>query len=152
LPVFPAYVSLLSIPCIPTSGTKEPAGATEIKHGGYRLFVQREGKRVRLSPAMATTGRVETIGVDVLTCDTSWLFELLYRCPLIRTRFIERPAMSKGEITVSNDVGLKRPRIRTCQTENMAVAAPRASFFPLLRLALSAFPSTIPMNEKFARY
>jgi hypothetical protein len=61
-----------------------------------------------------------------------------------------RPAMSKGEITVSNDVGLKRPRIRTCQAENVAVAAPRASFFPLLRLALSAFPSTIPMNEKFA--
>jgi bifunctional non-homologous end joining protein LigD len=38
-------------PCIPTRGTKVPAGADwihEIKHDGYRLFVQREGKRVRL--------------------------------------------------------------------------------------------------------
>jgi ATP-dependent DNA ligase len=38
-------------PCIPTPGTKVPAGADwihEIKHDGYRLIVQREGKRVRL--------------------------------------------------------------------------------------------------------
>ena len=38
-------------PCIPTRGTKVPAGADwlhEIKHDGYRLIVQREGKRVRL--------------------------------------------------------------------------------------------------------
>ena len=36
-------------PCIP--GTKVPSGADwlhEIKHDGYRLIVQREGKRVRL--------------------------------------------------------------------------------------------------------
>ena len=38
-------------PCIPTRGTKVPAGKDwihEIKHDGYRLIVQREGKRVRL--------------------------------------------------------------------------------------------------------
>jgi len=37
-------------PCIPTRGTKVPAGSDfhEIKHDGYRLIVQREGKRVRL--------------------------------------------------------------------------------------------------------
>src|ERR1700681_4300176 len=38
-------------PCIPTRGTKVPAGdgwIHEIKHDGYRLIVQREGKRVRL--------------------------------------------------------------------------------------------------------
>ena len=38
-------------PCIPTPGTKVPASKNwlhEIKHDGYRLIVQREGKRVRL--------------------------------------------------------------------------------------------------------
>jgi bifunctional non-homologous end joining protein LigD len=38
-------------PCIPTRTTKIPAGPDwihEIKHDGYRLIVQREGKRVRL--------------------------------------------------------------------------------------------------------
>jgi bifunctional non-homologous end joining protein LigD len=38
-------------PCIPTRSTKVPAGKDwlhEIKHDGYRLIVQREGKRVRL--------------------------------------------------------------------------------------------------------
>jgi bifunctional non-homologous end joining protein LigD len=38
-------------PCIPTRGTQVPAGPDwfhEIKHDGYRLIVQREGKRVRL--------------------------------------------------------------------------------------------------------
>jgi bifunctional non-homologous end joining protein LigD len=38
-------------PCIPTRGTKVPAGTDwlhEIKQDGYRLIVQREGKRVRL--------------------------------------------------------------------------------------------------------
>jgi len=38
-------------PCIPTRGTKVPGGPDwlhEIKHDGYRLIVQREGKRVRL--------------------------------------------------------------------------------------------------------
>src|SRR5437764_13131359 len=37
--------------CIPKRGTKVPAGPDwlhEIKHDGYRLIVQREGKRVRL--------------------------------------------------------------------------------------------------------
>jgi hypothetical protein len=37
-------------PCIPTRGTKVPAGPDwlhEIKHDGYSLIVQREGKRVR---------------------------------------------------------------------------------------------------------
>ncbi len=39
------------MPCIPTRGTEVPAGPDwlhEIKHDGYRLIVQREGKRVRL--------------------------------------------------------------------------------------------------------
>jgi bifunctional non-homologous end joining protein LigD len=38
-------------PCISTRGTKVPSGPDwihEIKHDGYRLIVQREGKRVRL--------------------------------------------------------------------------------------------------------
>jgi bifunctional non-homologous end joining protein LigD len=38
-------------PCIPTRGTRVPVGPDwihEIKHDGYRLIVQREGKRVRL--------------------------------------------------------------------------------------------------------
>jgi bifunctional non-homologous end joining protein LigD len=38
-------------PCIPTSATKVPAGRDwihEIKMDGYRLIVQRDGKRVRL--------------------------------------------------------------------------------------------------------
>src|SRR3954452_10671667 len=39
------------LPCLPTGGTKVPTGPDwvhEIKHDGYRLIVQREGKRVRL--------------------------------------------------------------------------------------------------------
>ena len=38
-------------PCLPTRGAAVPAGPDwmhEIKHDGYRLIVQREGKRVRL--------------------------------------------------------------------------------------------------------
>ena len=38
-------------PCIPTRGTKVPSGSDwlhEIKHDGYRLIAQRDGKRVRL--------------------------------------------------------------------------------------------------------
>jgi bifunctional non-homologous end joining protein LigD len=38
-------------PCIPTRGTQVPSGPDwfhEIKHDGYRMIVQREGKRVRL--------------------------------------------------------------------------------------------------------
>ena len=38
-------------PCIPTRGTKVPSGPDwihEIKLDGYRVIVQREGKRVRL--------------------------------------------------------------------------------------------------------
>jgi bifunctional non-homologous end joining protein LigD len=40
-------------PCIPTRGTRVPASPDwlhEIKHDGYRLIVQRDGKRVRLFP------------------------------------------------------------------------------------------------------
>jgi bifunctional non-homologous end joining protein LigD len=38
-------------PCLPTTGKQVPGGPQwlhEIKHDGYRLIVQREGKRVRL--------------------------------------------------------------------------------------------------------
>lgn len=38
-------------PCIPTPGKTVPSGAEwlhEVKHDGYRLIVQRDGKRVRL--------------------------------------------------------------------------------------------------------
>src|SRR6202161_4088380 len=38
-------------PCTPTRSTKVPSGSEwihEIKHDGYRLIVQRDGKRVRL--------------------------------------------------------------------------------------------------------
>jgi ATP dependent DNA ligase domain len=54
LPAFPIYFSMPKRPfepCIPTRGTKIPAGPDwihEIKHDGYRLIVQRDGKRVRL--------------------------------------------------------------------------------------------------------
>jgi hypothetical protein len=37
-------------PCIPTRGTEVPSGPDwfhELKHDGYRLIVQREGKRIR---------------------------------------------------------------------------------------------------------
>jgi bifunctional non-homologous end joining protein LigD len=39
------------LPCIPTRGTKVPAGRDwlhEVKHDGFRLIVQRDGDRVRL--------------------------------------------------------------------------------------------------------
>ena len=39
------------LPCIPTRGTEVPSGPDwfhEIKHDGYRLIVQRQGKRARL--------------------------------------------------------------------------------------------------------
>lgn len=38
-------------PCIPTRGTEVPTGREwyhEVKYDGYRLLVQREGKRIRL--------------------------------------------------------------------------------------------------------
>jgi bifunctional non-homologous end joining protein LigD len=38
-------------PCIPSSGTRvpdRPEWLHEIKHDGYRLIVQRDGRRVRL--------------------------------------------------------------------------------------------------------
>ena len=41
----------LFLPCIPTRGTTVPASPDwihEIKHDGYRLIVQKDGKRVRL--------------------------------------------------------------------------------------------------------
>jgi ATP-dependent DNA ligase len=41
-------------PCIPTRGTKVPAGSDwfrEINHDGYRLVIHREGKRVCASLA-----------------------------------------------------------------------------------------------------
>jgi bifunctional non-homologous end joining protein LigD len=37
-------------PCIPTRGTEVPSGPDwfhELKHDGYRLIVQREGKHIR---------------------------------------------------------------------------------------------------------
>jgi ATP-dependent DNA ligase len=46
-------------PCLPTRGTKvpdRPEWIHEIKHDGYRLIVQRDGKRVRRSHATAMTG------------------------------------------------------------------------------------------------
>jgi bifunctional non-homologous end joining protein LigD len=52
-------------PCIPTRGTKAPERPDwfhEIKHDGYRLIVQREGKRVRLSdPNQLKCSRVEVL-------------------------------------------------------------------------------------------
>src|SRR5438477_10725665 len=45
------WCKLEYLPCIPTRGTEVPSGPDwfhEIKHDGYRLIVQREGKRVRL--------------------------------------------------------------------------------------------------------
>jgi ATP-dependent DNA ligase len=49
-PIFPPCHAACSNR-IPTRATKVPAGPDwihEIKHDGYRLLVQREGKRVRL--------------------------------------------------------------------------------------------------------
>jgi ATP-dependent DNA ligase len=51
----------LEKPCIPSRGTKvpdRPEWIHEIKHDGYRLIVQRDGKRVPLWPATATTGAI----------------------------------------------------------------------------------------------
>ena len=45
-------------PCIPTCGAAVPAGPDwihEIKHDGYCLIIQREGKPCGCSPATATT-------------------------------------------------------------------------------------------------
>jgi bifunctional non-homologous end joining protein LigD len=48
-------------PCI-ASGAKSvpdrPEWIHEIKHDGYRLIVQRDGKRVRHGPATAMTGAI----------------------------------------------------------------------------------------------
>jgi bifunctional non-homologous end joining protein LigD len=46
------------LPCIPTRGTKVPASKNslhEVKHDGYRLIIQRDGKPCACSPATATT-------------------------------------------------------------------------------------------------
>jgi ATP-dependent DNA ligase len=45
--------------CIPTKSTNVPTGPDwfhEIKYDGYRLRVDRDGDRVRLTRAAATTG------------------------------------------------------------------------------------------------
>ena len=47
-------------PCIPTRGAVVPPGKDwlhEIKHDGYRLIIQREGKGCGCSPGTATIGR-----------------------------------------------------------------------------------------------
>jgi ATP-dependent DNA ligase len=47
----PRVIKSTFAPCLPTRGTKVPAGPDwihEIKHDGYRLIVQRDGERVRL--------------------------------------------------------------------------------------------------------
>ena len=53
-------------PCIPSVGTKvpdRPEWIHEIKHDGYRLIVQREGKRVRL---WTRNGRLErSVSADI---------------------------------------------------------------------------------------
>jgi hypothetical protein len=46
--------------CIPTRGTKVPIGPDwihEIKHDGYRMIVQRDGKRVRLTRSSWSIGK-----------------------------------------------------------------------------------------------
>ena len=60
------FVSPPMILPVPTRGTKVPAGPDwihEIKHDGYRLIVQREGKRVRCSPATGTTGATDILSL-----------------------------------------------------------------------------------------
>jgi bifunctional non-homologous end joining protein LigD len=50
-PIYPPCLARVAFePCLPTRGTKVPAGPEwlhEIKHDGYRLIVQRDGARVR---------------------------------------------------------------------------------------------------------
>jgi bifunctional non-homologous end joining protein LigD len=63
-------------PCIPTRGIKvpdRPEWIHEIKHDGYRLIVQREGKRVRLFTRNGHdwSGRYPRI-VPMRTCDTAF--------------------------------------------------------------------------------
>ena len=44
-------------PCLPSKAPRPPSGPQwlhEIKHDGYRLIVQRDGKRVRLFTRNAT--------------------------------------------------------------------------------------------------
>ena len=51
-------------PCIPTRATKvphHPAWIHEIKHDGYRLIIQREGRRVRLFTRLGR-GAVNSVG------------------------------------------------------------------------------------------
>jgi bifunctional non-homologous end joining protein LigD len=51
MPISPSCTEHLSRPCIPTRGTRVPGSPEwlhEIKHDGYRMILQREGKRVRL--------------------------------------------------------------------------------------------------------
>jgi bifunctional non-homologous end joining protein LigD len=46
-----AYLGLMYDFCLPTRGLQVPAGPEwlhEIKYGGFRMLVQRDGKRVRL--------------------------------------------------------------------------------------------------------
>jgi bifunctional non-homologous end joining protein LigD len=49
-------------PCIPTRGTEvhpAPDWLQQIKYDGYRLLVQREGKRVRLLTATVMIGLID---------------------------------------------------------------------------------------------
>ena len=48
-------------PCIPTKAAKvpnRPEWIHEVKHDGYRLMVQRDGKRVAYGPATVMTGAI----------------------------------------------------------------------------------------------
>jgi ATP-dependent DNA ligase len=49
-------------PCLPTSSKRVPVGPQwvhEIKHDGYRLWVRRQGARVRVFTGVDTTGRID---------------------------------------------------------------------------------------------
>jgi hypothetical protein len=59
-------------PCIPTRGTKVPAGPDwihEIKHDGYRLIVQRDGARVRHKSKASLFVMSATFEIDGVTED-----------------------------------------------------------------------------------
>jgi hypothetical protein len=67
------YAEIPFEPCIPSPGTKVPDSKSwihELKHDGYRLIVQREGKRVRLFTATVTTGATDFLASSRPRCAT----------------------------------------------------------------------------------
>ena len=71
---FRAFVNPSSNPASRRGARQVPTGTEwihEIKHDGYRLIVERDGKRVRYGPAIATTGAVAFPLITKAACATA---------------------------------------------------------------------------------